>query len=257
MKRISVTLMALAGAALAQDYDMEARCTFWHCTGEEESWDSVDCWAEDCYVDGSWQCKIYNVNEDMGYFTQWCDTYDIYSRTRRDDWMVTEDCTEANYGCSMSMMDDGYGTLVECEDKNECYMDRSQTVYDSGEGQFYGEFFHEDHDVHMEGWEYSEFQASCTYYECNDDEVNAEMCWVEDCYANSEWSCTIVNVNEDWTYNTLWCDTYAIYERNIASPTDFGLDESCGSSVDYWCEWWQQENNYYAECTTDHECFED
>jgi len=47
--------MALAGVSLAQeDYDMTAECTFWACYDAEITWDSTMCWAEDCYVDGSW-----------------------------------------------------------------------------------------------------------------------------------------------------------------------------------------------------------
>lgn len=46
----------------------------------------------------------------MAYSTAWCDTYDIYSREQRVDWMEgDESCDKANYGCYISDMQDGVG----------------------------------------------------------------------------------------------------------------------------------------------------
>ena len=100
----------------------------------------------------------------------------------------------------------------------------------------------------MEDWgEAHEFEASCTFYECEDWEVTGEMCWVEDCYANDQWTCQIVNTDMNFEdgYESSWCDTYAIGERNVANPEDFGLDASCSPSVNYWCQWWQWDMEFW------------
>jgi len=99
------------------------------------------------------------LNGVAGYTTQWCDTYDIYSRDK-SGWEY-DSCDRANYGCMMHDMGDG-GMYADCDVTNDCFEGREQTIYVDDMGNWYGEFM--DHD---EDWgDYMEFEASCTFYEC-------------------------------------------------------------------------------------------